>query len=587
MAIYIRQHPTIQGLQLGEETVKITQFVDDSTCVLKSLASLPPLLSFLGTFASWSGLNINKAKSMILLPNEALSGIRALHGIPVVDKVKILGVWFTGQCSTEDHYLLNFKPQLSKIRGVCESWNARNLSIKGKVTLVNSLMISLLQYQCSLFFTPPQVFRDYRKFVTDFIWNGRKAKVAYATIILPVAQGGLNVMDLETRVMVSTLQWIRRFIKRPESNTALSLAHILRVKSLAPLLASKLGKVPKEVRNVPFYSSLFELWNKNHAFSPSEEGAIRRELIWNNKFITSEGVGFYWKAWESKGISRIMDICQPGEGRLCSHVELQERYNIHCSFLDALRLRLSIPGAWRQALTRDWREPPLPPSLSGVEILLPGEAPTDILAASSKLMYRALILQSKHQSTAFQRWSEPESQPLQILSKEEWMEANLTAYRSTRETKLQSLHFRIMNRILPCNKFLRQIRIKDSDACQLCGQSDSLLHFLFECQAVRDFWAAVCVWFSRVEDLALDTLSPKLYVFGVPRTFKKAAVVNFILMNTKFFTYRQRLFHGGKLELLHWLREFKMKLLMERHISRMEGKPQRFRKWTAILDAIG
>lgn len=394
-------------------------------------------------------------------------------------------------------------------------------------------------------------------------------------------------MDLNTRVIVPTLQWVRRLIKNPQSNTARSLMHLLRVNNLTSFFECKLRGVPEGVTEIPFYYKLFDLWNKYHALPPVEEGDIRRECIWNNKFIICGGTVLSEKSWENKGILRINDICQPGEGRLCSHLEIVEKYNVRCSFLDALKLGLSIPVAWRRALTPAWRKPPLPPSLSGILLVLPGEETVDILAANPKTMYRAFILQTKSESTALKRWSDPASQPLQISSGEEWSEVNLSVYRATRETKLQSLHFKIINRVVPCNQFLKQIRIKNSDSCDLCGQVDSMLHFFFECPSVQTFWSSLCGWFNGVESLALDALSLKHFMFGVPRSFNKEKIVNFILMNTNFFVFRQRLFHEGKLELLQWLREFKVKLLMERHISFSEGRPRLFRKWVKILEAIG
>lgn len=266
-----------------------------------------------------------------------------MHVIPVVAQLKILGIWFTRKCSLEDHYSLNFKPQLAKVKGVCESWSARSLSIKGKVTLVNSLMTSLLQYQCASIHTTPQVYKEYRKLITDFIWSGRKAKVAYSTLILPVAQGGLQLIDLNNRVRVSVLQWVRRLIKRPKSNAALSLSHILQANDLTSYFLYKLARVPTEVSSDPFYFNLFQLWNEYHAFYPPGEDDICREIIWKNRFITCEGAVLSGGPWESKDISRINDICQPGEGRLCSHTEIKAKYNVQCTFLDALKLRLSIP----------------------------------------------------------------------------------------------------------------------------------------------------------------------------------------------------------------------------------------------------
>lgn len=332
---------------------------------------------------------------------------------------------------------------------------------------------------------------------------------------------------------------------------------------------------------------MFALWNQYHAFQPTNESDIPREVIWHNKFITSGGSTLLWKTWESKGIRKINDICQQEQGRLCSHEEIRNRFRVRCSFLEALQLRLSIPLSWRQSLTTEWRDPPLPCSLSGIDIRLPGDQPTDILAANSKCMYRAFIAQANKGSTAFRRWSEMDGDPLRIMDGDDWNEANLSVYRATRETKLQSLHFKIMNRILPCNKYLKQIRIKDSDQCDLCGQVDSIIHFLFECRTVQTFWLSICRWFDRVENLALDTLSPKHFLFGIPKAAAKAQTINFILMTTKFFVFRQRLFHGGNLELTHWLREFKMKLLIERNILSCEGKLQRFSRWRRIMDALG
>lgn len=332
---------------------------------------------------------------------------------------------------------------------------------------------------------------------------------------------------------------------------------------------------------------MFDLWNRFHAFPASDEASIRRELLWNNKFININGNLPQWKVCISKDITPVNDICHQREGRLLSHTEIADRYKVRCTFLDTLQLRLSIPLNWRQALSDSWTEPPRPTSISGIDILLPGSEPSDVSSSGSKAMYGALVSKPDSQSTAFRSWSGMDGSPLQIESMEEWKEINLSIYRATRETKLQSLHFKTLNRVLPCNQFLKQIRIKESDACDLCGESDTILHFLLECPTVRTFWNAVCAWFDRVEDLPLGVLTPKQYIFGLPRSIPKAVVANFIVISTKFFVYRQRLFHGGSLELLHWLREFKLNILSEKYIHQSEGKANRFRKWERILTALG
>lgn len=477
MASCIRQNKNISGLAFGRQSLMITQFADDSTCFLTHPDSLNHLLSFMQEFSTWSGLVIYKKESMILFPNDNELRSDTLQDIPIVERVKILGVWFTNKCSVQDHYQLNFKPQLLKIKSVCNSWNSRTLSIKGKVTLVNSLLISLLQYQISSISTPPQLFKEYRKIITDFIWNGRKPKVAYSTLILPIAQGGLNLMDLAARVKVSSLQWVRRLIMKPCSNSATTLSYFLRTDDLTRFLSSKRRSVPEGVQYFPFYSYMFKLWNLHHSFAPPDEAAIRRELLWNNKFITINESPIYWKSWVSKNIFSVCDICHGQEGRLLSHTEIAGKYGVKCSFLNALQFRMAIPLGWRQSLTDNWNQPFRPPSDTGIDIRLPKEEPTDIVNSGPKKMYRAFILESNIPSTAFKRWSDLADSPLQIASMEEWNELNLSIYRASRETKLQSLHFKILNRMLPCNKFLKQIRIKPSDSCDVCSHPDTDIHF--------------------------------------------------------------------------------------------------------------
>lgn len=268
-----------------------------------------------------------------------------LGNIPVVSKVKILGIWFMRDDNIQNRYLLNFKPQLQRIKAVCDSWSLRSVSLKGKVTIVNSLLISLLHYPTSSTFTPPQVYGEYKKLIAAFIWNGKKPKVSYDTLILPISHGGLNLMDLDTRVKVSTLQWIRRLLLNPYSNAAISLTSFLGTDNLKTFLSYKLNYEPQGIGHDPFYQYLFKLWANIHGYYPTTEEDIRRESIWGNKWITSDGRPIFKPNWESKGIRSIQDLCHPSEPRLLSHTELSQKFGVRCSFLDALGLRLSVPLA--------------------------------------------------------------------------------------------------------------------------------------------------------------------------------------------------------------------------------------------------
>lgn len=73
----------------------------------------------------------------------------------------------------------------------------------------------------------------------------------------------------------------------------------------------------------------------------------------------------------------------------------------------------------------------------------------------------------------------------------------------------------------------------------------------------------------------------------LPQAHPLASAANPLLLHMKFYIYRQRLFHQGTLDLLAFLRELKVKLNVERYICSQEGKPQKFKIWEPLCNAIG
>lgn len=100
------------------------------------------------------------------------------------------GIWFFTSQSTVRSYEKNFKVLLDKARQICRMPTNRSLSIKLKVTVANSLITSVFQYPCSHIYTPPEVFNEFWTIISSFIWDNKKAKIAYNTLTLPIAEWG-------------------------------------------------------------------------------------------------------------------------------------------------------------------------------------------------------------------------------------------------------------------------------------------------------------------------------------------------------------------------------------------------------------
>lgn len=276
LAILIRENSNIKGISLGPSEAKLIQFADDVTCFIATEDSLSNLMHTLNLFASWSGLVVNTNKTKIICPRYLLEGKTHIMNMPIVAKAKVLGIWLGLDNSESNCYEWNFKKQLERIRTICESWNHRNLSLKGKITVSNALLISILQYPTSVSFTPERVLKEYRKITTDFLWNGRKPKIAHNTIIQTVENGGLKLLDLGIRVQVNLLQWVRRVTAEKDMNLGEALRHLLRTTNLKQYLSYRNPPTQIPIGRHKIYQEMLKVWRRFRNFEPDNESTIRK-----------------------------------------------------------------------------------------------------------------------------------------------------------------------------------------------------------------------------------------------------------------------------------------------------------------------
>lgn len=580
LAVMVRKAMQIKGLNLAGQEKKISQYADDASFFLQDFQSLDRLLQLLAEFASFSGLQINHHKSYLLMLGHHLDPPQQYKNIRIDDKVTILGITFQNMRSEKQHYDLNFAPRLEKIRKICTSWTNRNLSMKGKVVLISSLMASILQFPCSSTPTPTRVIVDFKKIITDFFWNNKRGKVAYNLLVQDIKEGGMKLPDLSTRIQVAQLYWIKRMWKQPDSMMANFLTHALGFDDIRNLIATKTNMVTRIHGEHTFIRQILTTWNKLHTHQPKNEQEIQQEIIWENDFIRINMKPFTWHQWKNAGVLHINDLLHSTEPRFLSHTEIAEKYGITASFLQLLQIRSAIPISWKRKIvnpaTQDLQVKPT--------ILTDNDSSTTIIGKTSKVLYYALIKSMKPSVTSQRRWNE--IFPIDPDNAEEfWANVYQSPYKAARDTKLHAFHFRVVHRFIPCNSFLKNIRIKRDDQCSYCPAADSIQHFLFTCPVVQTFWKQVVSWFSKETRIQLN-VSLRSFLFGIPMEVPQAKVINFILLFTKFFIYRQKLFHQASMEITHFLKELRQRLRIEEFITSQDNKRFLFAKWQGILSAL-
>ena len=472
----IRDSENVQGIQIDNCEIKVTQLADDTTCFVKDKTSLRHLLDIFKQFQCCAGLkmNVDKTKAKILgsepMPPDDLYGLDWTE-----DAVNTLGVVLSG--NETDHYILNYKKRLKTMKNLLSSWKCRYLSLKGKVTVVNSLAISPLLYLANVIHVPCRVIQEVKHIVTDFIWNGKPPKIAYNVMIQNIENGGIKLIDFESKVKSLKIGFIKRLLQNKDGKWRATALHFFQTNNLNFYLMCNKG--PSDTMGNKFYEETLQYWSELQEVKTPTADIIYNQTIWENRYITIQNRPIIWRRWQENGIKQVYNITRDN-GEFLDHNEIQEMYGINCNFLNVLQIRQSLPLNWRQLI----KNKAVTTKVSVPYVNFSGK-PTPLVTVATNMLYNQFMKNKYVKPAGIQKW---QSVMPGLISEEEWPDIFRRPYRCSRETTLQSLHFKIVHRIINCNKKLFDMKLKETPVCSFCNEIDDVPHFFVNCDNVRDIW---------------------------------------------------------------------------------------------------
>lgn len=131
--------------------------------------SLREALKVIQDYKKVSGLELNLNKTQGLNIADAPISSELAGTIKWVRSVQVLGIRFEVPEQEERNWELNFEPALRKMRGICEAWRSRHLSLKGKVVILNTLILPVIYYPCTMLPVEQKVISETEKLITNFI----------------------------------------------------------------------------------------------------------------------------------------------------------------------------------------------------------------------------------------------------------------------------------------------------------------------------------------------------------------------------------------------------------------------------------
>ena len=206
----------------------------------------------------------------------------------------------------------NFLTLVDNMQVVLNQWANRGLSLVGKVLVFKTLGISKMQYLAQMTLIPKHIIQKLIDIQEKFLWKNGKPKIKHSTLIADYKDGGLKVVDIDSKFRALKLTWMKRlcddnehpwknipqaYLKFPNGDL---LFH--RNFSTDETFFSKIKGIPK------FYVEILKVWENFSENSSEDSTVLFSESLWLNRFIKIGNKSVFSKVLSMNNINTVGDI---------------------------------------------------------------------------------------------------------------------------------------------------------------------------------------------------------------------------------------------------------------------------------------
>ena len=474
--------------------------------------------------------------------------------------MSILGVG-VGLNEIEKHNI-NFESKLPTITNLLQMYSQRDLSVCGKILITKTFGISKILHQLSIIDVNKSFLDRLQSELNKYIWGYKPAKVKHHVLIGENIQGGLKSIDIKSKYKALRLSWVVRILNGNGWNDIIRY-YVEPMGGLLFLLrcnydTCRLNFLPTFYRNMLDYA-LEILYSEN-----------RCDIIWNNKSILIDGKSIYFREWHTKGVTYIQDLLNR-DGTWMSFQQFSNNYKIKTNFLRYL----GVLNAVKQASGRLWVDLSIKPNVDFESKVFKVSTGKYILLDKSKSrdFYDEFIDLILEPPAALQKWVRNYS-----LNEDIFYNSLILTKKSTSESKLLALQFKIIHNITNCRENLKRWNLSNDEICEFCDLkiNDNLKHSLFECEFSKIIINEVFQLLSFQKE-RLSQIQCEEFIFGVEDS----------ALNLVFLIIKKRLIEARTYKRKVSINSIENEILKRIYVDRMKMNICKFRrKWDNFPELV-
>ncbi|CEP15119.1 hypothetical protein [Parasitella parasitica] len=528
-------------------TIKCLAYADDVCVLLRDPSDLARLQAHMDRYAAVSNAKFNKDKSEAF----ALDGrhspswqaafedmnLQVYHHQGSGSAFRYLGLYFaynhTQRAQIEEMLL-------SSVRKQCHIYSQRQLSILGKVTIANSLILSKIWYCLRLLRPTKRFLENVKTCIYQFVWNKKSPLLRKEKVFLPRHSGGLSVLDPSIQQLVLQKRWLNYLVdpgNYPSFLFPLMIHHLslLPLSTEFPLLAFIAPHVRKSKlchRDLSIWHSIFELFDHfgYTGLDVLTDLPVPTILALPLLQLLKEVPPEHWLHRHPSFPSNQFLIFDDSQQRLRLRVRHEyTRYPRLCQtlYVDIMQSRTIElqPCVWPHILEA------------------PNSQEVDWSNHEMLGQMRRLTTWSSFSSITFRK-----DRQAHIKKTQQFPNHTVKLlWSSPMEPKARTVLYRSVSRCIPHKSFLIKFGSVETDICSFCGTGvDTLRHFLIDCPIKWQMWQTILNHYYKDYPISSEILFGTLRFLHMPRFIKDRQRYMSVIATTLWQMWNLYWLHGNQ-----------------------------------------
>ena len=257
----------------------------------------------------------------------------------------------------------------TKMQNDINKWNNLKLSLIGKKTVINQVMLNKIWYLAYVEIPPKTILQEIKRDIYNFLWSFKKTRINMTTTTMPIKAGGLAIIDIETQCKAIKCAVVAKFLRDRQYKkpwTEIMIWHLDRFRNAKQgvnLFKTYIPNTNRGSKQERFSKDLLTAWTNltnNEKIDPTMLPEIYNEpLFFNTRSIKQNNQSQYAMKnpppWAREHFRTVGDICKKDASGFISTEELLSanrkrvmRYNPTPK--DLFELIKLIPDDWKRKI---------------------------------------------------------------------------------------------------------------------------------------------------------------------------------------------------------------------------------------------